>query len=587
MSTEAYKNYGKKSNFVAKLQDLVNTWQSFNEDVLEHRKKMLKLRASGFYDKKYGNMHILNLTDRGISTIVPFLVEGNPEVLVTTQVKNYRHWAYTTTLGLNFLINKLDLANNVLIPAAVNSMVGMAIARTDFYYDRMINLDDEVIRLGSPYVELIDDSNYVGDPSAKRRHDFAFEGDIYTLPTDYARDYFGSMSGNDADWITPDRKIVNDNSPSTIASPDFNRKILSLRDYTTFIDIYLKDEGTIITIMPKDGPQKILNTREWEGPGDGPYDVLGYNYMPESPIPIPPAWFWHDMDVTANNVMLKMKELIENQKDIIGFAPENEEDVKRAMQAPNLGVVKIEAGSPFHQFSLGGIKDPSNWDYLQFVLQEQTKQGANPDVLAGRGAEAPTLGQEQLIYKNATRVIGNMYNRYTDWMKSIIGKLAWAFWTDPTLEVPVVKEIPGFGQLPAVFSSTEKVGDFYDFVFDIVPYSTQRTSPEIQYQKIMQLMSQWVLPTMQIGAAQGAELDIPEATQMLADYLGVKNFKAFYNTVVQKPGETVPYQMQPSTNRGEGSAGQTGDAFGTTIGNQNIQSERQGQVENEKASSGI
>jgi hypothetical protein len=289
------------------------------------------------------------------------------------------------------------------------------------------------------------------------------------------------------------------------------------------------------------------------------------------------------MDVTANKVMNKLRDLIENQKDILGFTPENEEEAKRALKAPNLGAIKLEAGSPLHQVSLGGISDKSNWDYLQFVLQEQTKQGANPDVLAGRGAEAPTLGQEQLIYKNATRVIGNMYNRYMDWTNSIVKKLAWAFWTDPTVEVPVVKEIPGFGTIPAVFSSKEQVGDFYDFVFDIVPYSTQRTSPEIQYQKIMQLMTQWILPTMQLSAMQGAQLDVPQATQMLADYLGVKDFKSFYKTVTQRPGETVPYQMQPTENRKEGSAGQTNDAFGTTIGSQNVNSERQANVEESKS----
>jgi hypothetical protein len=582
MAKKEVYQYGKK-NFVQRIQELVELWKEIAKPSLRRRKKLLELRASGYYDETDGRQHVLNLTDRGVSTIVPFLVEGNPRVLVETQVFEYRPWAYTTTLALNYLIQKMELAKNVLIPAAVNSMFGAAITRTDFYYERLISLENESIKIGIPRVELIDDTNYIGDPSAKRRSDFAFEGDIYTLPTDYARDFF---SGKDkfgkqiADYISSDNKILQEFSPRDITNPNIDKKMFSLREYTTFVDLYLRDEGTIITIMPKGKVSKILREREWEGPGDGPYDYLGYNFMPESPIPIPPTWFWHDMDVSANIVIDKLRELVENQKDIIGYSAENEEDVKRAIAAPNIGVVRQDNPQAMTKISLGGITNNSNWDYLQFIMSEQTKQGANPDVLGGRGAQAPTLGQEQMVYQNATRVVGNMYSRYQDFETSIIRKLAWAYWTDPTMEVPVVKDIPGVGPIPTVFSSSDKVGDFYDFVFEIVPYSTQRTSPEMQYQKIMQLMTQWVLPTLQLGQAQGAELSVPDATQMLADYLGVKSFRTFYKTVVPRPGESVPYQMQPTTNRKEKGAS---DAFGSLLGNLQQNSERQAGVEQNKA----
>ncbi len=570
-----------KNNFVERLQDLIETWKVFAGPALEKRESLLKLRASGFYDEKYGRRHVLNLINRGISTIVPFLVEGNPQVMVETMVLEYKPWSMTTALALNYLIKKMDFANNVLIPVAVNSMVGSGIVRTDYYYDRLVSLDDEVIKLGTPKVEVIDDVNYFGDPSAKRRSDFAFEGDLYTLPTDYAKDFFGTKF---ADIITSDDKILRKFDPKEITNPDFDKKMFSLREYTTFADIYLRDEGTIITIMPKGKKAVILRERDWEGPGDGPYDVLGYNFMPESPIPIPPAWDWHDMDVTANKVVDKLREMVENQKDIIGYSAENEEDIKRAIKAPNIGTVRLDNPDGLKMISLNGIKDASNWDYVSFILNEQTKQGANADVVAGRGASAPTLGQEQMVYQNATRIIGNMYNRFHDFETSVLKKLAWAFWTDPTLEVPVVKEIQGYGPVPEIFSEPERVADFYDFVFDIVPYSTQRTSPEMQYQKIMQLMTQWTLPTLQMATQQGAQLDIPMCTKILAEYAGIKNFNLFYKTAVPSPGESVPYSMQPINNRKEGTtSGQANDFFGSTLGSRETNSNRQANVESEKS----
>jgi len=152
----------------------------------------------------------------------------------------------------------------------------------------------------------------------------------------------------------------------------------------------------------------------------------------------------------------------------------------------------------------------------------------------------------------------------------------------------VVRDIQGIGPIPEVFSSVDKVGDFYDFVFEIVPYSTQRTAPEIKYQSLMQLMMQWVIPTLEIGMQQGAMIDVPTTTETLANYLGLTNFKQLYRTVVPQPGEIVPYQMQPTRNRSEGgTSGMGSDAFGSTDGNRMAQSNRQATTETTKAATGV
>lgn len=559
-----YKDYSGSKSFPARLQELCSAWQKLAEPTLNHRKKMLTSVASGYFTAGYSKEHIVNLMDRGISTLVPFLVEGNPRILVETAIANYRPWAFTTQLALNFFIDKLDLANNVLIPAAMNSMVGAAITRTSLYYDRRINLEDEQVKIGTPWVELIDDSQYIGDPSAKRRADFSFEGDSYVLPTAYAQEFFSGKDkhGNQiADYIKPSAKLAGDFNPKEISAPNFDRTKLSLRDYTRFIDVYLKDEGTIVTFLPKGEKAKILREVEYEGPGDGPYDYLGYKWFPDSPLPIPPAWSWYDLDATLNVLIQKMREQAESQKDIVAFSDEAGEDMSKILDTPNMGTVRVSDVGAMKALSFGGV-NPLNWEWVNWAEAQHSKQGANPDVLGGRGASAPTLGQEQMVYNNATRVVNNMYTRFMDFTTSILKKLAWAFWTDPTVYVPVVKEIPGVAQLPEVFSSKERVGDFYDFIFKIAPYSTQRMSPEIQYQKIMMLMTQWVLPTLDLAAQQGATLDVPTATRVLAEYVGVDSFNQYYKTAVPHELSAVPYKMQPNGR-------QASDAFGTTIGNQN------------------
>ncbi|NIT56974.1 MAG: hypothetical protein GWN00_12285, partial [Aliifodinibius sp.] len=232
--------------FEKRVQRLAQAWQKKQEPGLEKRQKLLALWASGFYDKSYGRQHLINLIDRGVFTIVPYLVEGNPKVMVETNIGNLRPYAFTSQLALNFIIDKMNLAERVLIPAAINSMFGAGITRTFTEYDRVINLDDDVIRYGNHVVRVIDDADYIGDVAAKTRDDFIIEGDVYKLPTEYAKDLYHKY----ADDICADGRLTVDYHPEKIANGEWDINKLSLREYTTFVDIYFYDENVTRTIMP-------------------------------------------------------------------------------------------------------------------------------------------------------------------------------------------------------------------------------------------------------------------------------------------------------------------------------------------------
>ena len=554
-------NGWKGQNFNERLQILAKAWKTRWADPMEHSQKLLASYASGYFDKRLARSHPINLTDRGISTIVPFLVEGNPKLLVESIVPNMRPSARRTQLALNYLIEKMNLAENVFIPAAVLSMVSGVATRTFSEYDRMVTLDDEEIRLGTPKVIVIEPTDYIGDPAAKTRSDFVIEGDIYRLPTEYAKDIF-----DHADEISPSGKLISKYSAEEISTHGFNWNKLNLRDYSIFIDLYIKDEGIIVTIMPFGNKPVRLRTISYDGPGDGPYDYLGYKYFPGCPICLPPAWAWNDLDYSMNVLAKTAREQAEAQKNVIVASPASKAAAKKILKASNMDVIVTNNVKEIQALSFGGV-NPDNYKWMEFAEMEFTKTGVNPDVLGGRGAQAPTLGQEQLVYRNASRIINNMYNRFENFMTSVINKLAYYVWTDPTVYIPVISQVPGLGEVPIIFSQADKVGDFYDFIFNLKPYSSQRTSPELLYQKLMQFMGSWVLPTAQIAAAQGAQLDIVTATQTLADYAGFDNFDQFYKSVVpQEPGP-VPYAMQPNAGqrpKAGKAAGQQNDKLGAS-----------------------
>jgi len=567
----------KKLKFPARLQKLTKLWYEINEAPFQHQQTMLRLWASGFFNKGKGREHLINLIGRGVDTVVPFLVEGDPEVLVETLVGNYKPWAYTTQLALNFFIEQMELADSVLIQAAVNSMFGAGITRTFTEYDRHVTLEDEVIKAGRPTVKVIHDTDYVGDPIARDRGDFAFEGDIYRLPTAYARELFDGKGENGkqvADYIDADCKLDGDYSPKNISNPGFNRNKWSLRDQTTFIDIYLFDENRTVTIMPEGKTAIILRSVEEDGPKESPYDYLGYSYFPGHPVPIPPAWGWHDVDVSSNIVAKTGRQQAESQKDIVLVDAPGKKLGETIEAANNMGVYQVPGLTGVQKFSVGGINE-QNLGYVAFCEDVFNKtKGAEP-IMRGVGTGSPTLGQDQMKHQNASRGINNMYTRYHRFQTSILKKLARRIWNDPLAYIPLIHEIPGVGTLPKIFSQADKVGKFQDFVFSITPYSTQRHSPEILYQRMMQFASQWILPTMPLAAQQGAEFDIPEATKKMAAYLGMDYFNQLYRTAVPGQLDNVPYTMQstgqkrPESNK---SPGQGNDSFGALVGSREANS---------------
>jgi len=556
MARYPLKERNVKMNFVRRCQMLSKAWQEQAKAPLQKSKKMWQLWDSGYHVPGYSREHTINLLDRGMGAIIPFLVDGDPRIMVETQIPSHRPWAKTTELAMNYFVEKLNFAEDVLIPLVRNSLVSAGVTRTNLVHTATVEGDVGKYMLSRPEVEVIDYANYIGDPAATCRRNFAFEGHQYIMPTEYAREFFGKS------WIVPDNSLINKLSPRDIARPEFDRNVLALRSYTTFIDLYLYEENVIITILPEGGKAKIVRTVEWDGPEGGPYDVLAYKYMADDPIPIPPAWSWHDMDVTMNLLVDKMKQQAETQKDILAYEDRAEEDVQRIIETPGTGTVRVNNLNAIKPISFNGV-NPLNFSWVDYVENQFTKQGAAPDVLGGRGTSADTLGQEQMVFANATRLVGTMYSRFASVAESILKKLAWAFWTNPTTYVPVLKEIPGVGQLPVVFSGQKQVGDFYDFAFKIAPYSTQRDIPDVKFQKLMQFMVQWILPTMQLAAQQGTSLDITTVSQVLASYMGINSIDQWYKSAVpQSQLDLVNYTMLPGN-------GQGNDSFGANMGSRN------------------
>jgi hypothetical protein len=559
------KEKNLKKSFTQRVREGAEVWVRSSKPRLRKRNRMIRAWASGYFNQgdKGSKAHTMNLVDRAIGILVPYLAMSNPIVHCEARVPQLKPWAYTTQLAMNHLLDEIKFSSSVMRPAVFNSMFGAGVVKTGVMKEWQSEVLGNSLDIGQPYAVVVDDEDYIGDVSANSRDNNEMEGNYYVMPTAMAKEFFGSRH---ADSICPSFKLHGDTSVTEIVKQNVRgTDYHTLRSWTRLMDVYLADEGVVITLLADGDYHKILRTTEYDGPEDGPYDFLGYKFAPKQSMPIPPAWGWIDMDTAMNVLINKMRQQAEREKNILAFQPEAQEDAEAMQQALDGGSCKVDDINAVKTFQMGGT-NPENYNWVTYIEGQFSIQGGNLYQLGGRGSQAETLGQEQMMMTNASRIVDDMHNQVYDFTQSIFRKLAWYIWNDPMIEVPTVKRIEGAGDIEVIYDKYAQEGDFYDFNFKIQPYSMQRFNPSVQGQKLMQFLSAWVLPVMGIAQQQGVQLNIDAATTKIAEYLQL-DIDDIWNSAVPKDGGQVgmgPYQPTQGQVKQKGKFGQTDDRFGAS-----------------------
>jgi len=551
-----------RKKFTQRVREAAEVWTRADRHRLQKRNRMVNSWVSGYFNRSsQSKAHTMNLVDRAIGILVPYLAMSNPTVDVEARIPKLKPWAYTTQLAMNHLISEIKFSKTVLRPTIFNSMFGAGIVKTGVMKEYQTELYGDRLDIGQPYAIPVDEEDYIGDVSADCREDFEIEGNYYVMPTVLAREFFHVKH---ADRISATYKLHGDDSikevvKQTVQGTDYH----TLRSWTRFMDIYLHDEGVILTLLADGDYSKVLKVTEYDGPEDGPYDFLGYKFAPKNPMPVPPAWGWIDMDTAMNVLINKMRNQAEREKSILAYSAESSDDAEQICSASDGGSCKVDDINNTKVIQMGGT-NPENYQWVQYIEGQFSLQGGNLYQLGGRGAQAETLGQEQMLMTNASRIVDDMSNLVYDFAGSIFKKLAWYIWNDPMIKVPIIKRIEGAGSIEVIFDKYAQEGDFGDFNFKIRPYSMQRFNPSIQGQKLLQFLTSWVMPVMGIAQQQGVQLNIDAATKKIAKYMQL-DFDDIWTSAVPEDGGMVgagPYQ--PTQGKVKGNFGQSDDRMGAS-----------------------
>lgn len=454
-----------------------------------------------------------------VDIFVRQIVANNPSSLITTKSLRLRPAAATLQLGLNHLIKEMDLQQD-LEAGVKDSLFSIGIMKVGLNHSADVEIGGVLHDVGQPFANAVELDNFVCDMSARRWEDMTFIGDRYRVDLEFAKTKMFPGSKEAAKLTATDKPVQDNDRHSTKELTE--ERIAASEEYRPKVelwDIWLPLESKVITIAAGQLSDVVLKEIEWDGPEHGPYHHLGMSDVPGSPMPLPPIANHRDLHDLINSTARKLQRQIMRQKEVLGVASGAEGDVERVQGSDDGDVIKMDHPELIKAFKLGGIDNLSLATMMQ-MMELFKEMSGNLDSLGGLGPQADTLGQERIIADSSNVQVADMGARVTKFTARIVRDLAFYLFSDPLINLPLVKRVPGVEgvEIPVTLTAADREGDFLDYNFDIDPISMRHKTPGGQLNKLLTVIQQVYVPLMPVFQSQGITLDTSQLIRSLAAY---------------------------------------------------------------------
>ena len=523
----------------------------------EQRLDLLKQFVGSHYGDGGASQKVpLNLLRLAAGIYLRTVVGGTPRCSISSEHMKLKPTATDMQTWTNLRLDHIGIAE-VLRRWALDAFFCMGVVKVALCDYQGATLQGWIHDPGEPYADVIDFDDWVHDCSATRWDQIAYCGNRYRIPLEAAREatYFDKDAR--AQLQATERSTVNDGGDERVSSltTGSDGTPEELDDMVELWDLWLPRENLVITVSVVNetfGP-KPLRIVEWDGPEEGPYHLLSFSEVPGNIMPNPPANDLQDLHDLSNILMRKLGRQAERQKTILGVRTGAQGDGKRIIDAADGDGISMDDPNAAREYRTGGV-DQNNFAFLIQLKSLFSWQAGNLDSLGGLGAQAETLGQEQMISQTSSKLIQNMQERMVEGAHSVMKHLAWYWWTDPLRSYPVEKRIPGT-DIAQTFWLTPKhrEGNFLRLNFKIDPYSMRAETPATRLSAIMQMLTQILLPAQPQMAQQGLGISWATLLEKMAKYANMPDLPEIIAAEGptpwsdKEPTEEAPRQASTST----------------------------------------
>jgi hypothetical protein len=178
--------------------------------------------------------------------------------------------------------------------------------------------------------------------------------------------------------------------------------------------------------------------------------------------------------------------------------------------------IKVRDPRNVAQLRLGGV-DAGAQAFSLTVQEEYDRFAGNLRAMGGLGAQAATLGQEEMIQGNVSRMEADMHLAVVRFAAECVTDLGYLMWHDQSLSISSSQELGSTGiKLDSSWEPGVRVGSFEDYGFRIEPYSMVYKTPSQKLQELFATLER-LAPMWPMFQASGASLDAEQLVSIIAD----------------------------------------------------------------------
>lgn len=489
------------------------------------RKELIKDYVGSWYAETGAeNKTLVNLINQTARIYTISLAANNPQVLVSTPRTQTQAFARRFEVNLNKLISDMALDQTfraIVMDAFFCLGCGVVMMRdTDTRFHGLLESEEDVwLDPGEPWFNRVSLDDLILDMPAKELSKMRYCGHRYRADYEKVMDEPG-YSKKVKDKLKPNNRQHHDQTGAArdIASDWGSAEDDDLKDMIWLMDVWIAENNSIVTMACDQEDLEPLIEREWTGSQAGPYKFLSLGDTPDNVIPTSPAINLKGMHDLQNRLHRRMEDDSDAHRVVNVYPPGMEDDANRLRTAERNGWYRGKSPEQIKQFESGGI-DQRDMALATFLQNEYDRFAGNLQAMGGLGAQAATLGQEELVHGQLSKNVADMRVQVVNFASSCILDLGRLMWEDQTLELRTSMQVGNSGiQVDSDWTPDYREGSFEDYEFRVEPYSMVFKTPQQHLQEYYQVLQQ-IAPLWPMFQASGASLNVQVLVKEMARLL--------------------------------------------------------------------
>lgn len=494
-----------------------------------YRKKRVELIKNyvGTHFSDDGNDSRIPLNFLALATEVYLmhLAASNPSVLVSARSRSMRGAADKLAIYTNHKLERMDFASDLYLVAfdGLFELGCLKIGETD---GEDVPIDGIMHRAGEIFIDRVDLDDLILDMGARDIRYGRYRGNRYRIPLEVAQnsEYFDKKA---REMLAPsDRRHMSEHGTDLVESIGGGDELdhNEFEDMVDLIDLYLPAHKLLLTFPDTTASwERPLAVVDWEGPDFGPYRFLNFYPIPNNTMPLSPMGLLRDLHELANELFVKVANQARRQKTVYFVRNGNEKDGKNVKESNDGDVFHCDDPNSVKEVVYGGAHGPT----MAFIAQLQpliSYLGGSLDVVGGLSAQSGTFGQDQLLSQAASKRMARLQGVMQKFVKDVVTDFSYYAYNDPIAEAQLVKTIGRTGTLRIPFTYTpedREQYEFFEFEFDIEPFSLMRLSPTQRLALLQQTFSTLIAPSLPLLAQSGMTLNFEEFLHLIGKYGGI------------------------------------------------------------------